>query len=127
MLGYAHRMARNVLDMRGLLSYWTDRIERLLKKGVAERSLIPPARSYDSLFHELMADTEGKLDRIYGIYGMPRTGRSRAEQAAFLQAHPRGKAGRVRYDLEGQFGTKPEVVRERFGFYFERFTVRIEP
>ncbi len=126
MLGYAHRMARDVLDMPGLLTYWIDRIERLLQKGVTDRSLAPAARSYDSLFHELMADTEGKLDLIYGIYGMPRTERSRAEQAAFLRAHPRGKSGRVRYDLEGQLGAKPQLVRERFGFYLDRFAVRTE-
>lgn len=126
MLGYGQRISRNVLDMPGLLDYWTDRIEQLLKKGVADRSLVPAERSHDSLFHEFMADTEGKLDQIYQIYGMPRTERSRGEQAAFLQAHPRGKGGRVRYDLEGQFGTKPEVVRERFGFYFERFPVKVE-
>jgi glyoxylase-like metal-dependent hydrolase (beta-lactamase superfamily II)/putative sterol carrier protein len=126
MLGYAQRIARNVLDMPGLLAYWTDRMERLLKKGVADRSLVPDERSYDSLFHELMADTEGKLEQIYNLYGVPRTARSRAEQAAFLEAHPRGKDGRVRYDLEGQFGTKPEVVRERFRFYLERFAVRVE-
>ena len=127
MLGYGQRVARDVLDMRALLEYWTDRIERLLGRGVADRSLVPSERSHDSLFHDFMADTEGKLDQIYRMYGMPRTERSRAEQAAFLDAHPRGKGGRVRYDLEGQFGTKPEVVRERFGFYLERFPVRIEP
>jgi glyoxylase-like metal-dependent hydrolase (beta-lactamase superfamily II)/putative sterol carrier protein len=127
MLGYSHRMARDVLDMPGLLAYWTDRIERLLKKGVADRALVPADRSYDSLFHELMADTEGKLDQIYRVHGMPRTERSREEQAAFLDAHPRGKGGRVRYDLEGQFGTKPEIVRARFGLYLERFAVRVEP
>lgn len=127
MLGYSHRMAREVLDMPGLLAYWADRIERLLKKGVADRALVPPDRSYDSLFHELLADTEGKLDRIYDVYGVPRTARSRAEQAAFLQAHPRGREGRVRYDLEGQFGTEPEALRERFDFYLERFAVRHEP
>ncbi|MBW2507250.1 MAG: sulfotransferase [Deltaproteobacteria bacterium] len=126
MLGYGQRISRNALDMPGLLAYWTDRIERLLKKGVTDRSLVPTERCHDSLFHELMADTEGKLDQIYRTYGMPRTERSREEQAAFLRAHPRGKGGRVRYDLEGQFGTRPEVVRERFGFYVERFPVRIE-
>jgi hypothetical protein len=127
MLGYSHRMARDILDMPSLLAYWTDRIERLLKRGVADRALVPAGRSDDCLFHELMADTEGKLDHIYRVYGMPRTERSRTEQAAFLEAHPRGKAGRVRYDLEGLFGKKPEAVRERFGFYFERFAVRAEP
>jgi hypothetical protein len=126
MLGYSHRMARDVLDMPGLLAYWTDRVERLLKKGVADRALVPADRSYDSLFHELMTDTEGKLDHIYSVHGMARTERSRAEQAAFLEAHPRGREGRVRYDLEGQFGAKPEVVQQRFGFYVERFAVRVE-
>jgi hypothetical protein len=126
MLGYSHRMARDSLDMPGLLAYWTDRIARLLEKGVEDRPLVPADRSYDSLFHEFMADTEGRLDAIYDIYGMPRTERSRAEQAAFLAAHPRGKGGRVRYDLEGQFGTRPEALRERFTFYLERFAVRIE-
>ena len=127
MLGYGQRISRDVLDMPGLLAYWTDRIERLLRKGVADRSRVPLERSHDSLFHVFMADAEAKLDEIYRIYGMPRTERSREEQAAFLEAHPRGKGGRVRYDLEGQFGTKPEVVRERFGFYFDRFPVRAEP
>ena len=126
MLGYGQRIARNSLDMPGLLAYWTDRIERLLQKGVADRPLVPDDRSHDSLFHDFMADTDGKLDQIYRTYGVARTERSRREQAAFLEAHPRGKGGRVRYDLEGQFGVKPEAVRERFGFYFDRFPVRVE-
>ena len=126
MLGYGQRIARKSLDMPGLLAYWTDRIERLLQKGVADRPLVSDDRSHDSLFHDFMADTEGKLDQIYRTYGVARTERSRREQAAFLEAHPRGKGGRVRYDLEGQFGVKPEAVRERFGFYFDRFPVRVE-
>jgi hypothetical protein len=126
MLGYGQRIARNALDMPGLLAYWIDRIEQLLRKGVADRSLVPMDRSHDCLFHEFMAEPEGMLDRIYRTYGAQRTKRSRREQAAFLEAHPRGKGGRVRYDLEGQFGTTAEVVRARFGFYFERFPVRIE-
>jgi len=126
MLGYGQRVARDVLDMPGLLDYWTDRIEHLLVRGSADRTLVSEEHSHDSLFHDLMADTEGKLDQIYWTHGMARTERSRREQAAFLAAHPRGKGGRVRYDLEGQFGAKPEAVRERFGFYFDRFPVRIE-
>ena len=126
MLGYGQRISRDALDMPGLLAYWTERIERLLKRGVADRSLVPAERSHDSLFHEFMADTEGKLDQIYRCYGVPRTERSREEQAAFLEAHPRGKGGRVHYDLEGQFGANPEAVRERFEFYFDRFAVRAE-
>lgn len=126
MLGYSQRIARDRLDMPGLLAYWVDRIEELLRKGVADRHLAGDERSYDSLFHRFLDDTEGTLDRIYALHGMPRTEAFRAEQAAFLRAHPRGRDGRVRYDLEGQFGQKPEVVRERFRFYFDRFDVRAE-
>ena len=85
MLGCSHRMARDSLDMPGLLAYWTDRIARLREKGVEDRPLVPADRSYDLLFHEVMADTEGRLDHIYG---MPRTERSRAEQAAFGTTKP---------------------------------------
>lgn len=126
MLGYAQRMGRDALDMPGLLAYWADRVEHLLRSGVRDRPLATEAHSYDLLFHEFMDDTDGKLDLIYAKYGIPRTDRSQAEQADFLRAHPRGRDGRVRYDLEGQFGVKPTALRERYAFYFERFGVRAE-
>ncbi len=126
MLGYAQRMGRDELDMPALLSYWADRVHHLLSRGVADRALVPADRSYDLLFHEFMANTEGKLDLIYEKAGLPRTERSRAEQAAYLRAHPRGRDGTVRYDLEGQFGTAPAALRERYRFYLERFGVRVE-
>jgi len=126
MLGYAHRMLRDVIDMRRLLSYWADRVEHMLQRGVRDRHFVPAERSYDLLFHEFMADTEGKLDIVYARAGLPRTERSRAEQAAFLKAHPRGRDGQVRYDLEGQFGVRPDALRPRYAFYLEHFGVRAE-
>ncbi|MCA9533650.1 MAG: sulfotransferase [Myxococcales bacterium] len=126
MLGYAERVGRTRVDADQLIAYWSERIERLLRKGVQDRALIPTARSYDSLFHEFMRDTEGTLDNVYARAGIPQTATSRAEQRAFLEAHPRGKDGRLEYDLERGFGVKPEALRERFAFYFERFPVRVE-
>lgn len=126
MLGYSHRMGRDVLDMPALLAYWADRVEHLLRSGVAERDRVTAGHSYDSLFHEFMKDTEGTLDRIYGVYGLTRSDRSRDEQRAFIDNHPRGRDGRVVYDLERQFGMTKKALRERFGFYFERFAVRAE-
>ena len=38
-----------------------------------------------------------------------------------VAAHPRGKEGRVVYDLQGDFGCDPAALRKRFGFYFEAF------
>ena len=45
---------------------------------------------------------------------------------AYMDAHPRGKEGRVVYDLRGDFGVEPAQLRERFAFYFDRFPVRVE-
>jgi hypothetical protein len=36
-------------------------------------------------------------------------------------AHPRGRGGRIVYDLRADFGLEPDAVRRRFAFYFERF------
>ena len=126
MLGYAERMGRTRVEADRLIAYWAERIERLLQRGVADRDLIPKARSYDSLFHEFMRDTEGTLDSVYSRAGIPQTATSRQEQRAFLDAHPRGKDGRLEYDLERGFGVRPDALRERFAFYFERFPIKAE-
>ena len=49
------------------------------------------------------------------------TNRSRSELAAYLAGNPRGKDGRVVYDLRGDFGIDPAELRERFAFYYEAF------
>jgi glyoxylase-like metal-dependent hydrolase (beta-lactamase superfamily II)/putative sterol carrier protein len=126
MLGYAERMGRTRVEADRLIAYWADRVERILRRGVADRDLIPKARSYDSLFHEFMRDTEGTLDSVYARAGIAQTPTSRAEQRAFLDAHPRGKDGRLEYDLQQGFGVRPEDLRARFAFYFERFPVKVE-
>ena len=43
-----------------------------------------------------------------------------------MAANPRGKHGRIAYDLRGDFGLDPAAVRARFGYYFERFPVAVE-
>jgi hypothetical protein len=50
----------------------------------------------------------------------------RADLDAFMADNPRGKHGRIAYDLRGQFGVDPAEVRARFGYYFERFPVAVE-
>jgi hypothetical protein len=43
-----------------------------------------------------------------------------------MQENPRGKHGRLVYDLQGDFGVDPEALRKRFDFYFERFPIQAE-
>ena len=43
-----------------------------------------------------------------------------------MAAHPRGRNGRVVYDLEGDFGLDADELRERFAFYTDEFDIRPE-
>jgi len=106
--------------------YWTDRIGHLLDASLRDRRLLPPNRTVDVLFHEYMADEMGTLERLYECAGIELTGQARAEIAAHQQDHPRGKEGRVVYDLRRDFSTTPDEVRSRFAAYLDRFEVRIE-
>ncbi len=106
--------------------YWTERIGLLLDASQRDRHLLAESRTIDVFFHEYMADEMGTLERVYECAGIPLTDQARAEIAAHRRAHPRGKEGRVVYDLRGDFSTTPDEVRSRFGAYLDRFDVRIE-
>ncbi len=66
------------------------------------------------------------LQRVYDAAGIELTDQARSEIEAYQAAHPRGKEGRIVYDLRRDFATTPEEVRSRFGDYMDRFPVRIE-
>ena len=45
----------------------------------------------------------------------------KAQIDKFLRDHPRGKEGRVVYNLKRDFGVTADEVRARFKFYFDAF------
>ncbi len=106
--------------------YWTDRIGRLLDASLRDRHLLPPGRTVDVVFHEYMANEAETVERVYECAGMVLTDRARREIASYQRAHPRGREGRVLYDLRRDFATTPDEVRARFSAYLDRFAVRIE-
>lgn len=121
MLAYGDRMRRIDVDADGLSAYWVDRIERLLRAAVRDAHLIPPERRVDVEFGEFMADDLAMAVRILEVAGIEVTDTARAELSAYLAGNPRGKDGRVVYDLRGDFGIEPDDLYERFAFYFEAF------
>ena len=125
-LAYGARLSRTRVDMKGIATYWIDRYERLLRNCVRDRDQLDPARSYDLYFHELMADPFGQLEQIYDGAGVPFDDRTRAAFQGAIDANKRGKHGQLAYNLREDFGVDPEAVRERFGFYYDRFPVRLE-
>jgi hypothetical protein len=126
MLTYGARTAYRSTNPEWYRDYWTDRIGRLLDTSLRDRHLLPAGRIVDVYFHDYMADELGTLQRIYDAAGIELTETARAEIGAYQAAHPRGKEGRVVYDLRGDFATTPEQVRERFGDYLDQFPVSIE-
>ncbi|WP_372799580.1 sulfotransferase [Litorivivens sp.] len=126
MLGYSQRMSRKQVDLTELAEYWTDRIIHLLQACVRDRSSLPPEQTLDVPFHEFMADDIGMVEKIYAKAGLPMTDTARRQLQSFIDNHPRGKHGRIVYDLQGDFGIDPEALRERFDFYFDAFPVKKE-
>lgn len=126
MLAYGDRLRRRTVDTQALISYWTDRIEHLLRACVRDRQVWPAAQSVDVPFHEFMADDLGMVERIHRKAGLETTPEAKAQLAQYLADHPRGKEGRMIYDLKADFGVEPAQLRERFAFYFDQFPVRAE-
>jgi hypothetical protein len=126
MLAYGDRMRRHEIDPQGLVDYWTDRIERLLRACVRDRELIGADRSLDIAFHQLNGNEMTILETLYGYNGTDLPAGTRSALRAYLDDNPRGKHGRMRYDLKRDFDRSLDEIRSRFAFYFDRFDVREE-
>jgi hypothetical protein len=126
MLAYGDRVRRSSIEPDALAEYWVDRVDRLLQACVRDHDLLPADQTVDVLFHEFMADDVAVVERIYERNHRPMTPAARADLDAFMADNPRGKHGRIAYDLRGDFGLEPGAVRERFEYYFERFAVEVE-
>jgi hypothetical protein len=126
MLTYGDRVRRTRVDPPAVAQYWIDRVERLLRACVRDRDAVPASQGLDVLFHEFMADDLATVERIYALAELPVTPDARGSLEGYLAANPRGKHGRIRYDLKNDFGVEPDALRERFAFYFERFAVEAE-
>ncbi len=126
MMAYAQRMGRRRVETEKLIEYWADRVERLLRAALHDRRVLPEDRSLDVLFHEFMADDMRTIEKIYAKAGLELNLVARNQLERFTADHPRGKHGRIIYDLKGNFGVDPESLRERFGFYYEKYPVKIE-
>ena len=126
MLVYGDRIRRTRVDPPAVAAYWIDRIERLLRTCVKDRDRIPADRSIDVLFHEFMDGDVAMVRRIYELADLEMTAEAQADLDTYMLENPRGKHGRIVYDLKGDFGVERSELRERFGFYFDRFPVEVE-
>jgi len=121
MLAYGDRMRRVEVDAPGLAEYWVDRVERLLRAAVRDAHLISVDQRVDVEFGEFMQDDLAMAAKILQTAGMELTDTARAELEGYVAGNPRGKDGRVVYDLRRDFGLDPDDLYQRFEFYFDAF------
>ncbi|MBK8306794.1 MAG: sulfotransferase [Gammaproteobacteria bacterium] len=120
LVSYAARMSREPVRPRDIGHYWADRIEQMLRACVRDRELLPAAQSIDVRFHEFNADDLGTVQRIYDLAGQPLTAALRSGMQQFIRENPRGKEGKIAYDL-AVLGLDEAELRQRLRFYSERF------
>jgi Sulfotransferase family len=123
MLAYTARLNLTRPDPHAIGRYWSDRIQQMLETGMRERDQLSPNASIDVRFHEFMADDLAMVERIYDVAGQPFDATAHNAMAWFLDDHPRGRYGGVRYDLEGDFGIDPAERRAAMREYVARFGV----
>jgi Sulfotransferase family len=125
MITYTARLSHERVDPDFIGGYWADRIERMLRSCADERDVLPARQSIDVPFDEFMADDVAVVGRIYDLAGQPMTDGARAAMESFMDEHPRGKFGGIRYDL-ADFGLDPAERRRALRFYTDRFGVTEE-
>ena len=121
LVAYNSRVRNDVIHMKEIGDYWLDRVERLLRACVRDIDVLPPEQTMDVVFPEFMKDDMAIVRRVYERAGIEMTEQAEAELAAYLDDNPRGKHGRLIYDIESDFGLRKEDLYERFDFYYERY------
>jgi Sulfotransferase family len=126
MRGLAYKSSRRKLDIDAHVAYWVERIELMLRSYIRDRRLVPGAQLVEVMFADVVEDDVRAATRVLEQAGLEVTGDCVADIEDYMAAHPRGKGGRVVYDLEGDFGLKSAELRDRFAFYLEEFDIRPE-
>ncbi len=126
MRGLALKNSAKRPDIDAHVDYWVDRIERMLRTYVRDRNLVPDGQLVEVMFTDIVTNDVKAAAEVLERAGLQLTDESLADIEGYVASHPRGKDGRVVYDLEGDFGLKADELRERFAFYINEFEVQPE-
>jgi len=126
MICYAERMLRDPIRLDESVAHAGALQRHLLDGLVRDRAALPEGRTEHVYFHDFMADDLGTLERIYDRAGLDWTGGTAESMRNYIETHPRGRHGRMIYDLKGDFGIDPEGVYDSFEAYMRVFPVERE-
>ncbi len=91
-----------------------------LERGYAVRDAADPARFLDLRFADFVSDGVAAVRRIYDHFELPLSAEAEEAMTGHVRENPRGKHGAHEYDL-GRYGLTEAAVRDRFGWYIDRF------
>ena len=126
MLAYTARMSRDPVNPHAIADYWVDRVEKMLRACVRDIDLLPKEQVIHVPFDKFMASDIETIERIYALADHSMTDDVKVGMLKYIEANPRGKYGRVRYDIKRDFGLNRDALYERFAFYTDRFEVALE-
>jgi len=127
MSAYAARLSwTSPIDIDAVREHSTLLQKELLDGAVRDLGVLPKDQVEHVYFHEFMADDVGTLERIYTRAGFDLTPAARAALENYIADHPRGRLGKVVYDLEADFGVTRDSAYELFANYMDAFPVKRE-
>lgn len=120
MIAYTARLQVDRPDPVAIGAYWSDRVATMLDACERDRDRLPAAQSIDVRLEDLVRDDMAVVEQIYDRAAQPFDERPRRAMAAYLDAHPRGRHGRVAADAES-LGIDVDERRRALRSYHERF------
>ena len=94
MIAYTARLTRDHVDLEDMGAYWSDRLERMLRRCATERDALPADRTIDVRFDEFMADDLAMVARVYDLAGQPLDRRPRRQWPPSWRRTPAAATGR---------------------------------
>ena len=91
-----------------------------LERGYAVRDGGDPKRFIDLRFADFVEDSMAAIRLIYRHFELELTTEAERLMQGYLKDNPRGKHGTHEYDL-GRYGLTEDRVRDRLGWYIDRF------
>ncbi|MEX2255059.1 MAG: sulfotransferase [Acidimicrobiia bacterium] len=115
------------VDQFEIAQDWIARLDRVIAHAMEVRDAgpYPQATFYDMQFSDFVADQFAVVRDIYAAFDLPMTDEGAARMQAFIADNPKGKHGLHLYTPE-EYGIDPDIVRETFRPYIERFDLAPE-
>ena len=127
MRGLAFKSSQKKPDIDTHVEYWVDAHRADAAQAyMRDRIWCPTSQLVEVMFADIVEDDVQRCRRG------ARAGRPAGDRRVHRRHRglhglaPRGKDGRVVYDLEGDFGLDADELRDRFAFYTDAFDIRPE-